>query len=460
MMRHTLLSALLAAALIVQGLPARAQQQFVPGMDVPGQWWQLYHSQALNALIDEALRANPDVAAAQASLRSAREAYYAQRASAWPSISGTFSVQRIGVPTYYAPPLNEPPTQYTYGVNTAALNIAYTPDVFGNLRYQTLSAKAAALVAQDQTEATYLTLTSNVVVAAITAASLRDQIDATNRAIAADRKILEITQAQKQYAQAATLDVLNAETVLRQEEQLLPPLEKTLDQTHDLLARLLGRSPDNPPADIPLTSLQLPTQLPQSLPANLLDHRPDVAAASESVEQAAANLGVATTDRLPAIAITGQLGTQALTIGGLFGPGTLLWSLGAALAATLYDHGALKHKELSAKAAYDQAAAQYKGTVLSAYQNVADSIAAVQRDTDGLVASDRAERSARGALEITTSQLQLGQVAESAVLTAEQNYQSTEVTLVAARAAQYMDSAALFVAVGGGWWNRQDIPSP
>jgi NodT family efflux transporter outer membrane factor (OMF) lipoprotein len=459
-MKRALIASLLCLALAAQAVTARAQEQFVPGLDVPGQWWELYHSPQLNALIDEALHANPDVAAAQASLRSAREAYYAQRASAWPVIAGTFSVQRTGVPTYYAPPLNEPPTQYTYGINTAALSIAYTPDVFGNLRYQTLSAKAAAQVTQDQTEATYLTLTSNVVVAAITAASLKDQIVATQRVIAVETEILDITKAQKTYAQAATLDVLNQETVLRQAEQTLPPLEKALDQTQDSLARLLGRSPDNPPPIIPLSSLQLPTQLPASLPANLLDHRPDIAAATASLEQAGANLGVATTDRLPSIAITGELGTQALTVGGLFGPGTMLWTLGAAIAQTLFDHGTLKHKQLAAKAAYDQAAAQYKSTVLSGYQNVADSIAAVKRDSDALVAADRANTAARAAFDIVRAQGQLGQVAQPAILTAEQSYQTAQVTLLSAQAAQYTDAAALFTALGGGWWNRQDIPAP
>jgi NodT family efflux transporter outer membrane factor (OMF) lipoprotein len=458
-MKRIVLALVLCCTIAAEPASPIPKQVFVPGMDVPGQWWALYHSPALNALIDEALQANPDVVAAQASLRSAREAYYAQRASAWPTLSGTFSTQRTGIPTYYAPPLNQPPTQYTYGINTAALSVAYTPDVFGNLRYQTLSAKAAAMVAQYETEATYLTLTSNVVVAAITVASLRDQIVATQGAIDADRKILEITKAQKEQAQASALDVLNQESVLRQAEQTLPPLEKSLDQTRHLLARLLGRSPDNPPADIELSSLQLPNQLPQSLPANLLDHRPDVAAASASLEQAAADLGVATTNRLPSIAITGEGGTQALTIGGLFGPGTMLWSLGAAIAAVLFDHGTLKHKQLAAKAAYDAAAAQYKSTVLSGYQNVADSIAAIERDTDALVAADRAEQVARSALGITRSQVELGAVAQSAVLTAEQNYQTAAVALASARAAQYSDTAALFVALGGGWWNRQDIPA-
>jgi NodT family efflux transporter outer membrane factor (OMF) lipoprotein len=428
------------------------------GPDVPGEWWQLFHSPQLNALIDEALKANPDVDAAQAALRAAREAYYAQRASAWPVVSGNAGVQRTGIPTYYAPPLNTPATQYTYGVNTASLSVAYTPDVFGNLRYQSLSAQAAAEVARYQTEATYLTLTSNLVIAVLSAASIHAQIDATQHAIAVDRKLLEITKAQKQNAFAATLDVLNQESVLRQAEQTLPPLQKSLDQTHDAIARLLGRSPENAPPDIPLGDFTLPANLPSSIPANLMDKRPDVAAASANLAQAAADLGVATTNRLPTIAITGALGTQALTIGGLFGPGTMLWSLGAALAGTIFDHGALKHKQAAAKAAYDQAAAQYKGTVLSGYQNVADSIVAVQRDADALTAADRADRVANDALGITRAQGDLGQVADPAVLTAEQSYLSAEVSLASARGQQYTDAAALFTALGGGWWNRQDTP--
>jgi NodT family efflux transporter outer membrane factor (OMF) lipoprotein len=439
-------------------LAAEPSQQLTQGMDVPGRWWELFHSPQLNALVEEALRANPDVDAAQAALRSAREAYYAQRASAWPVVTGNFSSGRIGVPSYYAPPLNQPPTQYTYGINTLALNVSYTPDIFGNLRYQTLTAKAAAEVTQDATEATYLTLTSNLALAVIQAAALHAQIDATKRAIAIDQQLLDITKVQKEQAQLATLDVVNQEAVLRQEEQTLPPLEKALDQTHDAIARLLGRDPANAPPDVDLASLQLPGELPSSLPASVLDHRPDVAAASASLEQAGAELGVATTNRLPALSITGQGGTQALTLGGLFGPGTLLWSLTAAIVQTIFDHGALKHKQASAKAAFDQASAAYKGVVLSAYQNVSDSIAAVQRDTDEANAADQAGDVAKKALDITRSQRSIGWVAQPAVLTAEQNYESAEVAVVGARAARYADTVALFAAVGGGWWNRHDVP--
>jgi NodT family efflux transporter outer membrane factor (OMF) lipoprotein len=454
-----LIATLLMCATVAAAPSPQPAPQLAAGMDVPGQWWTLFHSSQLNAMIDEALRANPDVTAAQASLRSAQEAYYAQRASAWPVLTGGFSAERTGVPTYYAPPLNTPATQYTYGVNTAQISVAYTPDVFGNLRYQTLSAKAASEVARDEAEATYLTLTSNVAVSAIEAAGLRAQIDATRRVIAIDQQLLDITKAQKQNAQAATLDVLNQESVLRQEEQALPPLEKTLDQTRDYLARLLGRDPSNPPPDIDLSSLALPSRLPSSLPANLLDHRPDIAAASANLAQAAADLGVATTNRLPAISINGNVGSQALTIGTLFGPGTMLWSLTAAIAQTLFDHGALKHKQASAKAAYDQAVAQYKGTVLSGYQNVADSVVAVKRDSDELTSASKADGVAEKALKITRDQLVYGEVAEPSVLTAEQNYRQAEITLVSAEAAQYTDAAALFTALGGGWWNRTDLPN-
>jgi NodT family efflux transporter outer membrane factor (OMF) lipoprotein len=457
--KQTMIALVLCAAVGASAIAAAPAPQLVSGGDVPGAWWTLFHSSQLDAMIDEALHANPDVAAAQASLRSAHEAYYAQRASAWPVLSGSVGAERTGVPTYYAPPLNTPATQYTYGIDTAQLSVVYTPDVFGNLRYQTLSAKAAAEVTRDQAEATYLTLTSNVVVTAIEAAGLHAQIDATERSIAIDRRLLDITRAQRQNAQAATLDVLDQETVLRQEEQTLPPLEKTLDQTHDYLARLLGREPSNAPADIALSSLHLPSPLPSSLPANLLDHRPDVAAASANLAQAAANLGVATTNRLPSVAINGNIGSQALTIGSLFGPGTMLWSLTAAIAQTLFDHGAFKHKQASAKAAYDQAAAEYKGTVLSAYQNVADGVAAIERDTDALTAANRAQHVAAKALDITRAQVTLGAVALPSALTAEQNEQQAEISLVSAEAAQYTDAAAMFAALGGGWWNRSDLPS-
>jgi NodT family efflux transporter outer membrane factor (OMF) lipoprotein len=434
-----------------------AAQRFLTELDVPGQWWTLFHSAELNALVDEGLQANPDVAAAQAALRSAREAFDAQRSSAYPTAQGSASISRQQVPLYYAPPLNTNANEYVYGVHTAELDVAYTPDVFGNLRYQT--ATAAAQLDQDRysVEATYLTLTSNIAAAAFTAASIRGQIDVTRRIIATQHRLLELTRATRTYAQSAGLDVLAQEAALRATEATLPALDKQLAQDRDALARLVGRAPsDDPAAAFDLATLHLPTDLPLSLPSQLILQRPDIAAAQAGVIAAGAQVGVAFTNRLPNFSITAQTATQALSLGGLFGAGSLLSTLTAAATTTFYDHGTLKHREAAALAAYDEAAATYRATVLNGLQNVADALAALRTDADALRLALRANETAAHALRITRDQDRYGEVSRLALLNAEQTDEQAELNVVQAQANRYADTAALFEALGGGWWNRNE----
>jgi len=434
-----------------------ALQRFVRDLDVPGQWWTLFHSKELSALVDEGIAKNPDIDAAQAALRALREQFYAQRASAYPNAQGSFSVSREQYPTFVSPPLSTTNTQYAYAVHTLSLDVAYVPDVFGNLRYQTANARDAAEMQRDQTEATYLTLTSNIALTAFEVASLRGQIESTNRIIAIDRRLLEITKLQRTYAQAAGLDVLTQEAALRAVEQTVPPLEKQLAQTINALARLVGRTPNDPPvAKFDLAALHLPEELPLSLPSKLIEQRPDIAAASANLAGASAEVGVAYTNRLPNFAITAQTATQAVTFGGLFGAGSLLSQLTAEVTQTFYDHGTLKHREAAAVAQYDEAAAQYRGTILSGLQNVADSMAALERDADALRAASRSDATAAHALAIVRFQDAQGEVSSPVVLNAEATYEQAELALVQAKAARYSDTVALFVALGGGWWNRTE----
>jgi NodT family efflux transporter outer membrane factor (OMF) lipoprotein len=433
-----------------------AAQRFLRDMDVPGQWWALFHSPELNALIDEAITANPDVAAAQAALRSARETLYAQRSSAYPNAQGSLSVSRQEAPTFLSPPLNIS-NEYVYTLHTASVNVSYTPDVFGNLHYQNVSAAAAADVARFQVEETYLTLTSNVAATAVQIAGLRGQIDTTNRIIVLDRRLLNLTMKQRVYGQAAGLDVLAQESALYATLATLPPLQKQLAQQRDLLARLLGRPPgDAPKAAFDLDALHLPEELPLSLPSKLIEQRPDIAATSANLAQASADVGVAWTNRLPNFSITSQTATQALSLAALFGPGSFLAALTAAVSTTFYDHGTLKHRQAAAVANYDQAAAQYQGAVLSGFQNVADTLAALTTDGDALRAAALSDRAAQRALRLTIKQKNVGEVSALAVVSAEQAYQQAELALVVARANRYADSAALFAALGGGWWNRHE----
>jgi NodT family efflux transporter outer membrane factor (OMF) lipoprotein len=225
---------------------------------------------------------------------------------------------------------------------------------------------------------------------------LRDQIAATEEIIRTQRESLDILHRQKTLGQAAGADVAAQEAALAQAEATLPPLQKQLAQQRDLLAVLLGRLPsDQPSAKFQLASLQLPQDLPVSLPSRLVEQRPDIRAAEENLHAASAAIGVAIANMLPQINLTGNLGTTALTIGSLFGPGTAFWTIAADATQTVFDAGTLLHKKRAAEAAFDEAAAQYEATVLTAFQNVADTLEALKSDADALAATVRAE--SRGA---------------------------------------------------------------
>jgi NodT family efflux transporter outer membrane factor (OMF) lipoprotein len=433
-------------------------QRFITGMDIPNQWWNVFRSPNLDRLVEQALTANPNVGAAQAGLRQAHELYLAQRTSFFPSAQGSFSADRSQFPTNT---LTSPTvaSSSTYTLYTAQLTVSYAPDIFGATRRQVEIAKAQEDSSRFQLEATYLTLSSNVVVTAIQEASLRDQIATTERLLQLEHQLTGFVQQQRVLGTASDLDILSQQALEAQTAQSLPPLQKQLGQTRDALTALLGKLPSQEPLEtFQLADLTLPTELPVSLPSKLIEQRPDVREAEENMHMASAAVGVAITDLLPQFAINADLGSSALTLGKLFTPYTGFWDAGASLTQTLFDAGALIHKKRAADAALDQAAAQYRAAVILACQNVADTLRALNSDADALKASAEAERAAKKSFELAQRQRALGTISLVAVLNAEQAYNTSALALIQARANRYADTAALFQALGGGWWNRKEEP--
>lgn len=442
-----------------QGLPAtlgsgRDTQRLVTGMAIPEQWWALFESSKLNHLVEEALKANADVDAAKAALRQAHELYLAQRTNLFPTVQGGFNGTRAKYPlaSDTAPTVAVDPT---YNLFTAQLSVSYLPDIFGGVRRADEAAKANEDANRFQLEATYLTLSSNVVVTAIQEASLRGQIDATKRLVELQQRLLDATQRQRGAGTASDLDVLAQQSALAQTVATLPPLRKQLGQTRGQLTALLGRLPAaEPEEEFTLADLTLPHDLPLSLPGALVVQRPDVRLAQENLHQASAQVGVALANMLPQFSIDGTLGSSALSIGDLFTPYTGFWSLGGSLTQTLFDAGALLHHKRAADAALDQAAAQYRAAVILACQNVADALQALQEDAAAVAANATAASAAQRTLELSTRQHELGTLSTVAVIAAEQSYQQAVIALVQSQANRFADSAGLFQALGGGWWNR------
>jgi len=431
-------------------------QQIIDGRDIPAEWWTLFHSQPLNDLIERSLKANPNLKAAQAALIVARENVLAQRGAYYPSVTGGFSATRAKSSSNVSPVTNT--NAFNYSFYTPEVSVSFVPDVFGLNRRTVESLQAQDQQARFALAATHITLSANVAGGAIQEASLRAQIDATHQLITINTDELEILRHQFANGYVSGLDVAAQESQLAQIVATLPPLLKELAQQRDLLAALSGGFPSQDlPEKFELSSLQLPQELPLSLPSQLVEQRPDVRQAEENFHSASAQIGIAIANRLPNFALTADAGSMAVVLGHLFEPGPGFWDVGASVAQPILDGGTLLHRERAAKAAYTEAAEQYRSTVLTAFQNVADTLNALQQDADALKAAAEARDAAAVTLDLSKKQYQSGYANYLALLSAEQAYQQAVINLVQAQASRYADTAALFQALGGGWWNRADI---
>jgi len=439
----------MAAATASPEGPGGAAQKFLLEQDVPRNWWTLFGSARLDALVREALRANPDVLSAQAALRQALENAAAQRGSYFPTVQGEFDASRNRNATgVLAPDLASGTPQFN--LFTPQVTVSYVPDIFGANRRQVESLAAQAEASRFQLDATYLTLTANVVTAAIQAAGLRAQIEATERVISLEQESLAVLKHQLELGAIAEVDVYAQDAALAQLQATLPPLRRQLEQNRDQLAVLTGRLPaDFKDPGLALDQLALPADLPLGVPSQLVERRPDVRAAEAQLHAATAQVGVAIANMLPQILITGDAGSTATMMSDLFRSGTGFWSIGANATQTLFAGGTLLHRKRAADAALDQAGAAYKSAVLTAFQNVADALHALDTDADALDAAGRAETAARKSLDVTRHQLELGSVSYLALVVAEQTYQQAVVSVIQARSGRFTDTAALFQALGG-----------
>ncbi|MDQ2878432.1 MAG: efflux transporter outer membrane subunit [Pseudomonadota bacterium] len=432
-------------------------QRFVTGGDIPADWWTLFHSRPLNTLIEQSLANNPDLKAAQAALTVAHENVLAQKGAFLPRIAAGASATREQDPSGALAPVPSN-NAFLYNLFTPQLSISYAPDVFGLNRRTVESAAAQEQAARYQMIAADVTLSSNVAVAAIQEASLEAQVEATRQLIDIDRKMLGIVQYQKSKGYVSGIDVAAQESQLAQTLASLPPLLKQLDQEHNVLSVLAGRFPNQVPTEkFTLASLQLPQDLPVSLPSDLVKQRPDVLQAEANLHAASAQIGITAANRLPNIQLTANVGSTALAIGQIFGPGTGFFNIDAALLAPIFDGGTLLHQERGARAAYVQSAQQYRSTVLTAFQNVADSLTALEQDAAGLKATAAAADAATTTLELSQQRYKAGYSGYLEVLNAEQADRQARLSLVQAQAARFADTAALFQALGGGWWHRSEL---
>lgn len=427
-------------------------QRFAFAEDLSAQWWTLFGSPELDTLVRQGLTNSPSMAAAQAALRKAEENYRAARgALLFPGVDASIYGGRQRTSTY-----TNGGGDNTFNLYHASVGVSYTLDLFGGSRRRLEALQAQVDYQRFLYEAAYLTLAANIVTTAIREAALRDEIAATHEILKAEEKHLKVVQKQFELGAVARIAVLAQQTELAATKASLPPLEKEHALTRHALSVLVGRTPgEGHVSDFSLDRIVLPENLPVSLPSVLARQRPDIRAAESVLHQACAEVGVATANLYPRVTLSGGYGTEALGTGDLFSSPSIVWNLGAGLLQPLFHGGELTAKRRAAIAAFDEAAAQYRQTVLKAFQDVADVLRSLETDARTLQAEAEAKAAATATLEMAEKQFELGAVNYLYLLVAQRNYHRARVSLIAARAVRYADTAALFQALGGGWWNRE-----
>ncbi|MCH4023806.1 MAG: efflux transporter outer membrane subunit [Acetobacter sp.] len=441
------------------GVPSNqdAPQTLAMGKDIPADWWTLFHYPELDQLLKHVLARSPTLEAAKLALQAAQNDKKATESALYPSVSGLYNPARFKTSRAYS---NVPSANsWLYTIHTAQLNISYSPDIWGGVRRQIESAAAEREAQRNQLEMAWLTLTSSAVDAAISYAMTRAQIETTETLIADQERALKVSLAEQALGAMSGADVAMQRTLLAQTRATLPPLRQTLAMLHDEIAALSNDMPDAPTPEFKLDRFVLPGDLPVSVPAQLISQRPDIRTSEAYFHAACAQVGVAIANRLPNIQLGFDPGFAAATIAQMATPGYGQWMLGAMLSQPLFDGFELQHQEAAARKRYEEAAAQYRATIVSAVQDVADSLSAIHSDADALVQAAAAEHESDRSAQIMRAQLRLGDVSQVALLNVQEARLQTMLTLIQARAARLSDTVGLFQSLGGGWWNRVDDPA-
>ena len=439
--------------------PAGTATSVSYGGDVADDWYQLFHSEALNTLVHEALAGNPDLEAARHGLKAAQLELTAVSGAALPQIDATGNVGRGHVNgSFLYGPVNE--ISATGNRFQLGPTLAYNLDIFGGVRRSIEAQDAATAGTRDQVLNTYVTLVDQVVITAFDYAATLEQIEVTRSLVQDLNAQYELTRNLEKAGKVTRSDTLQAQTQLETTQATLPGLEQQRDTYRNALAQLSGKTPDEfaTPA-LTLADFTLPKELPVSVPSALVQHRPDILAAEDNLHQASARIGIATAARLPSLTLSAQYAQQTTYIHEFLTRPGGVWSVGADMAAPLFHGGTLAAREKEAREQYLQAQATYRGTVLGAFVEVANSLQALQHNGDSYLLHTQARDAARENRDLAIAQYRAGRYSELQVLTAEQQYQDAALSQVQADAERFTDIATLFRALGGGWWSAPQDPT-
>ncbi len=453
-------------------------QRLAVGAEIRNDWWTLFRSPSLNTLIEQAFAASPNIEIAQQALKVAQQNVYAQQGYFFPTVQANYMPTRTKLPgnlggnspgvqgdgnyigAYQGTPANQGGTapyngSTVFNFHTAQLTVGFMPDIFGLNRRAVESLQAQTDAQKFQLQAAYITLASNVVAAAVQDGMLRKQISITKDMIEANETAVALVKRQQKSGYASQLDFSTQESALGQVKQLLPPLHKQFEQNRDLLKVLAGRTQDQEVPAFDLTSFKLPDELPLTLPSQLVEQRPDIQAAEQLLRAANAQIGVARATRFPQLSLSGTLGGTASNFNQMFWAGSGgFFELALNLAQPIFAGGTLMHREYAATEAQKQAAAQYRLTVITAFQNVADTLHAIKADAQAMAIVNDLTAAAKKTYELSGRQHASGYLDRLALINAQQTYRQALLNSTQIQAARLGNTAALFQALGGGWWNK------
>jgi NodT family efflux transporter outer membrane factor (OMF) lipoprotein len=433
-------------------------QHIALGQQINGDWWTLYRSEPLNRMLEQSIAGNRSLAGAAATLVAAQEAVNQSRGGLFPQIDATGGAQRQHINgaqfgLNHLPP-GFPPYSNLFRVGATA---GYLVDIWGATRRGIEQSEALADVQDFALDAAYLSITGNAVVEALTIASFNLQIETVQGIIADDEQNYRLVESEVNAGVATQLDIETARSQLATDRTLLPPLRQQVNVARHALAVLAGRAPaDWQPPDFKLDEIALPAELPVSLPSDLVRQRPDILAAEAQLHAASAAVGIATTALYPSITLTGSLAQQTITVDTLFHGADNVWSFGANISAPIFHGGALTAQKRRAEANFEAARDSYEETVLVAFGQVADVLDALEQDSQLLAEQQQALFSAQASLDLTRLAYSLGSISILQVVDAQRIVEQARLGYVRARAQRYIDTAQLFVAMGGGWWNWRE----
>ncbi|MGO8916119.1 MAG: efflux transporter outer membrane subunit [Stellaceae bacterium] len=427
------------------------EQRFVLGEKINGDWWQLFHADRLNAVLEQAIAGNQTLIAATATLQQAREVVAQARGPLYPQVDLSAGVNRQQAAEAFLGLPGVTPAFNTYSIGPT---VSYALDPFGGNRRRVEQQEATAGYQAFQLDAAYLTLTGNAATQAINIASARGQIKAVESIIKDDQENLRLVNSEFQAGEATQIDVEEAASQLAADRTLLPPLRQQVSVARHALSVLLGRLPaDWVPPDFDLEEFTLPGELPVTLPSDLVRQRPDILASEAQLHAASAAIGVATAQLYPNINLSASFTQESIATATLFNPASSAWAVGAQLLAPIFHGGALQAQKRAAVDAFDSALATYKQTVLTSFGQVADVMEALSHDMELLEAQRVALESANKSLQLTQTTYQYGNVGVLQVLDAQRLAEQARLGYVRATAQRYLDTVQFLTAMGGGWWD-------